>query len=274
MTSQVASISSINKKMSSLSMLPDINCFLGDWVNVNPNADFISSCKVRLENNQLLLALSVDDSKLVAENMVLTVFPMANEYQGSAVGFYMYSDELTIAANEKNGVLVLQAYRNSNEKKLLTREFYYRPSGDLSDLGVEEYGKSKNSTYSLAGEKCSTNIDLKSNLDFLIGNWKNTLQKTQWAGGFEITRMRANWTINFDSSNQSIGWSQCSLTPYFFDFDEIGFVAYHQSEKIDSLFTAYSNKGLLVISSFHSIYQQVRGRELSEVFCREFFAKQ
>jgi len=73
------------------------------------------------------------------------------------------------------------------------------------------------------------------------------------------------------SHSDAYKWTTTPLIPYFFDQEELGFIAHTCSENVDSLFSAYSNKGLIVMTAFHTVRQN---NQAKKVFCREFYSKE
>jgi hypothetical protein len=80
--------------------------------------------------------------------------------------------------------------------------------------------------------------------------------------------------LHASSPAQDYQWPVAQLTPYYFDGEEFGFVCHSASETCSSLFTCYSNKGLIVVSAFHYFKAVDPQSKAKRAFVREFYAKQ
>jgi hypothetical protein len=241
----------------------DVCNLLGHWVNVNETADFIATLNLAVVDGQL--SLSVLSATADYDGAAtLDLEPIAGAGSDLAAGFFLFqnSAELVIAANEKNGVLVLQCYRPASRQ--LIREFYYR----------QPLVSKANDQMQFWTRKVEDNIHAGKNFAALLGNWRNTHAQTQWVDTLSIEQSANTLQFRASSTSQSHQWSTVELTPYYFDREEFGFVARCCSEQLTSLFTAYSNKGLIVVSAFHRINKMDQGSEVKHAFVREFYAKQ
>lgn len=253
----------------------ELSNLLGTWLNVNDQVDFIANFTLVLENDGLLLTTFPTNSTHDIDPVRLIVEPVATVDSKQAAGFFMYQDggELTLAANEKNGVLVLQAYRKSSTNSLvpyqLTREFYHRQS-----LADSKNNKQQLSSTTLANRlDCQENNSSAVDFEMLLGHWHNTHIDSVWLKGLTIDKTSTGWSLQAKAQNNECRWPETALIPYYFDREETGFIARCHCETLTSLFCAYSNKGLLVVSAYYAFSgtnSAVAGRK---VLCREFYAR-
>ncbi|MFT5163947.1 MAG: hypothetical protein ACI9FJ_002544 [Alteromonadaceae bacterium] len=250
----------------------DVSNLAGYWVNVNAHSDFIATLSLAVVNEQLRLSIVSAVTDCVGAT-TLNMQPISAPGSELAGGFYLFenSTELVIAANEKNGVLVLQSYRPATGVNRgpgqLTREFYYR---QLEPVNNQAQFRRYNS---------QSNCHIRDDFAALSGLWRNTHAQSQWVNSLRVERTSVEQlatTFQLTPSSQSPAhqWPVIELTPYYFDEQELGFVARCCSEGLTSLFTAYSNKGLIVVSAFHRIHKDGPKGKVNHVFVREFYAKQ
>jgi len=246
----------------------DITNLLGEWVNVNCRTDFIYDLRVYFEDNQLKLKILSSNPEQDKESSILIARAFSTDQSLQASGFYVYQENrgLAIAANEKHGVLVIQSYRKSAtgdaRANRLTREFYCRKSK------VEPVIKIQDVRVTFGVHRADQNSHLLSNFESLLGDWRNSHFDTEWTNAFSIRKTDSGWMIQMSSCNDAYTWPATPLTPYFFDQEELGFIAHSCSENLDSLFSAYSNKGLIVMTAFHTVRQI---NQTNKILCREFY---
>ena len=250
----------------------ELTKLLGIWVNANQEVDFIEGFKLGLNDrgDLQLRGLSVFRHS-ASTQLCLDVHPVAGPGSKLAAGFYSCRQSgLILAANEKNGVLVLQSYRQ--EDGLLTREFYYRYLGRLTGETVSLPGHIP-LKLSPAGGQIRENDASMENFHALTGCWHNTNSETPWMKAFSVAKHDPAWMLEVYGEFQGIAWPPMALTPYHFDSREIGFSACCQLGEVMALFCAYSNKGLMVVTIFFTDNSAGKRAE-ADVFCREFYAKQ
>ncbi|NQZ06635.1 MAG: hypothetical protein HRT35_05670 [Algicola sp.] len=247
----------------------DVANLLGHWVNVNERCDFIARLNLAVVKDQLTMSI-LSAAPDCDDNAMLTLQPIAGGAGDLAGGFCLFqnSEDLVIAANEKNGVLVLQCYRpatlDNPQTRQLIREFYYR----------QPLLPKVNDQTQFRKHNVEDNDHAGNNFTALLGNWRNTHGQTQWVDTLSIEQSANSLQFRASSTSQDHQWPAVELTPYYFDGEEFGFVARCCSEQLTSLFTAYSNKGLIVVSAFHRINKMGQESEVKHAFVREFYAKQ
>jgi hypothetical protein len=112
---------------------PDLSPLLGDWVNSNPETDYISKITVARQNGRLVVRVfgahspePIDWGKTEA-----TAYVTGGSLDG--VGFharYAFGEiETYLAANQKLGILVIQSYTSfkdqSRRMNHFAREFFH-----------------------------------------------------------------------------------------------------------------------------------------------------
>jgi len=249
----------------------DVTNLLGEWVNVNCRTDFIYELRVFYEDKQLKLNILSANSERDEDTSTLNAKAFFTDESLHASGFCAYQEcrDLVIAANEKHGVLVIQAYRQlasgSSRKNQLTREFYRRKSRAYPVV------KNRDVRTNFRENRAHQNSHFLNGFEKLSGDWRNTHLDTEGVNTFSIHKFGSGWRMQTYSCNDAYEWSFTALTPYFFDREEFGFVAHACSENVRSLFSAYSNKGLIVMTAFHTVKQN---NQTNNIFCREFYSKE
>ncbi|WDE08024.1 hypothetical protein SG34_014685 [Thalassomonas viridans] len=257
----------------------ELSHLLGTWVNVNSRADFIARFALTLEGDALKLTLLSTSGACEQTQLHLDVHPVASPGSELATGFYHYrqASGSIFAANEKNGVLVLQSYRQQVENQkdnLLTREFYYREASlEPVDKNAQNLQFPGGKTEAAIREQAGENIQAKENFQALAGNWHNTYRQSRWMKAFAIEKTPSAWELEVFGDCNGVTWPKMTLTPYSFDVQEMGFVAYCDLGSVSGLFCAYSNKGLIVVSVFFAADKGGPGQPAVKTFCREFYAK-
>lgn len=245
---------------------------LGTWVNVNDRPDYISCFElVPSHEAELVLKILSTSNQSEQPRLHLDVYPVASPGSELAAGFYHCRQAgLIIAANEKNGVLVLQCYRQQDA--VLTREFYYRKEG--------AYGEVPPLTGKIVGEVTAAenwpgqHIRISEDFQALAGCWQNTYCQSRWMKAFSVEKTRSGWMLEIAGDCNGVAWPAMPLMPYYFDHREMGFVACCDLARTYGLFCAYSNKGLMVVSIFFIDKDMAPGQTANKSFCREFYAKQ
>ena len=273
-------------------MTLELSHLLGRWVNVNTRADFIECFDLVLDgecliltNMTTLLTAAIIPSKSRGSDEKLVRFPVepvASPGSELAAGFYRYQQpsELIFAANEKNGVLVLQTYRQNNQdeqSRQLTREFYYRQSLLENDQAHKKItGEKQQQALQFPQGTVSDkgNNQVQQAFKALIGDWFNTYNQTSWINTFSIEHGDTGWILELGTKNEQYRWPSIPLIPYAFDDNETGFVAHCCQESFTSLFCAYSNKGLLVVIAFFVDSSSTSEQRENTLLCREFYVKQ
>ncbi|WDE14284.1 hypothetical protein [Thalassomonas haliotis] len=261
----------------------ELGNLLGTWVNVNARADFITCFTLSFDGEVLKLTILSTSGEKIQNH--LDVHPVASPGSELATGFYYYQQPsgVIVAANEKNGVLVLQSYRetsradkNNNRKdRLLSREFYYRRStlqpGEAPPLTGHTSG---NKEHTGAGAATGENFPAKDHFPALPGCWHNTHRHSSWMKAFSIEKTPSEWVLEVSGDCNGVTWPRMLLTPYSFDQQEMGFIAYCDLAGVSGLFCAYSNKGLMVVSVFFAVNNAEPGQWPDKTFCREFYVNQ
>lgn len=251
------------EKVDGTQQAVDVSNLLGEWVNVNAHTDFIYDLQMSLQDHKLILRVLSSNTD-IADATPLEAVPFPVEQSTTVAGFYIYSSQvdLTIAANEKFGILVLQCYLPVNteysEGYQLTREFYCRKPDLQAKLKNQQFRQ----------RVTHVNPHFQNHYDNLIGDWKNTRADTAWVNRIIIAQDADKWQMQAFADSDKYEWPVTDLTPYFFDGEEMGFVAKACTNHLTSLFTAYSNKGLIVITAFHHVGS---GGHAQKYFCREFY---
>ncbi|WP_281557585.1 hypothetical protein [Thalassomonas sp. RHCl1] len=265
---------------------------LGTWVNVNARGDFITRFTLNLDGEVLKLTILSTSGEYEQTQLLLDVHPVANPGSELATGFYHYQQPsgLTVAANEKNGVLVLQSYREMDNplnpyqqkgtghsrqtEKLLSREFYYRQTSLPADEQVSLTGFSPANEDNAGESTTGANIQAQEDFQALPGCWHNTHRHSSWMQAFSIEKTSSGWVLEVFGDCNGVTWPRMSLTPYSFDQQEMGFIAYCELDSISGLFCAYSNKGLMVVTVFFAVNNTGPEQLTDKTFCREFYVHQ
>jgi hypothetical protein len=249
----------------------EIANLLGEWINVNVRTDFIYALRLYFEDNQLKLNILWSNPEQDKDPSSLIARAFSTDQGHQASGFYVYQEnrDLVIAANGKSGVLVIQSYQQSatgdRSANQLTREFYCRKSRADPDI------KNQDLRVDFRAHRADQNSHVLNGFENLLGDWRNTHLATEWINAFSIHKTKSGWIMQAASPNDACRWSATPLIPYFFDQEELGFIAHSRSKDTDSLFSAYSNKGLIVMTAFHTVRQK---NQAKKVFCREFYSKE
>lgn len=256
----------------------DVSNMMGDWINVNSDGDYISALRVTKSGSGLKLSVFPcrcrDDLPTAQTSPVLVATPFASPGNARAAGFFCrYCDAeswISIAANEKQNILVLQCYRqfqDSRRQPLLTREFYHRGRvGGSRDDNLISTPQAGEEAVALYAPKVSR----------LAGRWRNTLENTSWMRSFLIEDNsllidnKEGWSIKFSLRASPECWEEQPLELFAFDGDELGFSFSTQRGDVHSAFFAYSNKGLLVICGFHT---DTQANGIGRIMSREFYCK-
>lgn len=217
---------------------------LGDWANVNSESDFLAQIRF-VEDESKEVAMVLDRAGL---RMPLS---MCADETGKLVGFHgvlQLSDvRVMFGCNVKLGVLVMQSFLSFPAAPgRLAREFYARSGSQLefpNALVVPEFP-----VRSFTAKECA----------FLTGCWRNTWKTTESIREFELKEDGEQLMLFHDGHV-----SRCMS--YLFDTDEVGLTFDLTLDGHTVPHVAYSNKGLLVVSGFHT-------HKSGAPMTREFFA--
>lgn len=249
----------------------DIRNLSGDWLNVNRQYNFIQALTVSNTHDQLGLRLFTGiipgNTGIIESDATVYTIPQSDQAAGFITECDTDDTKSTIVANEKLGILVLQCYiklKQNTGTNILTREFYRR-GGFTEDFSY----KDSPSDYDVqSGTADST---WKGTHEFLSGQWMNTYDHTNWIDSFIIVENGGNWTIKFHFLPDPGQWEETDLELFYLDDNELGFIFHVRKGNIESFFSAYSNKGLLVVSGYHTI-NKIGGTK--KVMSREFYFNQ
>ena len=113
---------------------PDLSPLLGDWVNSNPETDYISKITVAGRNSRLVVHVYGAHSPELIDwgEAEATAYVIGGTSEG--VGFharYSFGEiETYLAANQKLGILVIQSYTSfkdaSGRMNHFSREFFHQ----------------------------------------------------------------------------------------------------------------------------------------------------
>jgi hypothetical protein len=247
----------------------DVQNLLGEWRNVNSRVDFISRLSISSPGEgKIRLHLYDACGRHGREFAQSTALAYTAPNDRVAAGFHCRLDHdgatTSIAANEKLGILVLQCYTefapDDARQNILTREFYWRePSTGFS----EPYGNADRHR-----EQLLLNNPRREDFAFLRSHWHNTYADSKWVVDLQIIEQKGAWHSVMQRHGQAQTEQPLALKPFVFDAQEVGFSYSFRDQKIDSHYAAYSNKGLVVLSGFHSLTADGAAQR---VMSREFY---
>jgi hypothetical protein len=165
----------MNKLISTDHHGVDVANLVGYWVNVNPICDFIGHLTLRLDDQQLVMAILAAPSEFDGKTDInVEAIASGNSQLAGGFSYFSADSELVIAANEKNGVLVLQCYRPiktaNGQAQQLTREFYHRlPQSPPNSLATP-----------FRFHDPLDNQHFNQQFSTLLGTWHNTHASTEW----------------------------------------------------------------------------------------------
>lgn len=116
---------------------PDISALLGHWINTKRDTDYVSEVIVREQEGRLVIRLLGTGVAEPIDWGEIMATPYVSGRTLEAGGFHARYDfgqsETLIAANQKQGVLVMQLYSSFNDgsgrQNHFSREFFHRRGG-------------------------------------------------------------------------------------------------------------------------------------------------
>lgn len=215
----------------------DLTPLLGTWLNCNAVTDHIAKIDVSERDGVMVIrpyGSSTADPVDWGEAEVIPYVAMGTtEPQGFHARFEIGAVHTEIAANAKQGIMVLQTYTSfhdgSGRMSHFGREFFNR-----ADLGSGPRGRDKDG------------------VRYLIGDWVNTYTDTQWIKTFSFTEDGGRYLLRVGAVNEPVDWGTAEATTYL---DAGGKPCFHATYDLDRcrvVLASMTNKGLPVIEAFMS----------------------
>lgn len=229
----------------------DLAALLGTWVNAKKNTEHIARVVLAAEDGQLLVRLfgSSADELVDWDETEATpyMFSGTAEVAGFHARYQLDAMRVEIAANVKQGILVIQTYTefddDSGRLSQFSREFFYRST-------VDTYG----------GE-------VPTGTRFLLGDWVNTMPDTQWVKGFTLTEGGDGYRLRIQGAGEPADWGEADAHTYL---DKAGDPAFHARYDLDTMHVDLAGnigKNIIILEAFVRFTEGGR----PNAFSREFF---
>jgi hypothetical protein len=228
----------------------DVAPLLGTWVNAKRNTDHVAKVVVTERDGGVFVRLYGASDELVDWGETQAI-PYSFTGTTDVAGFHaMYgfgTTRVDIAANVKQGILVIQSYSlfqdSSDRLSQFSREFFYRSTVDL------------------------TGTEVATGRRFLVGDWVNTYQDTRWIRGFTLTGDGDRYRLRVLGAREPADWGEVGITTYLDRAGEPAFHAEYDLDAVHAVLAGNTGKNIVIIAAF----LQHRDNESDNEFCREFF---
>lgn len=225
----------------------DVTPLLGTWVNAKRDTDHITRVVVTSRDGALYVQLHGSSADEPVDWGSVAAVPYVFTGTTGVAGFhtrYTFAEtEVEIAANVKLGILVIQTYTSFQDNRIsqFSREFFYQ------------------STAPPDGE-------VRTGLDFLVGDWVNTNAATKWIKGFTLADDGDALTLHVLGAGEPADWGSVPVTTYRDDAGDPAFHAEYDLGPVAAALAGNTGKSIIIIAAF------LRPKDgTANTFCREFF---
>jgi hypothetical protein len=223
----------------------DVTPLLGTWVNAKRNTDHIATVVITEQDGAVLIRPYGSSAGELFDWGETEATPYAFTGTTEVAGFHArYAFGVTwveVAANVKQGILVIQTYTTFHDERLnqFSREFFYQSSVAPGD-----------------GE-------VATGVSFLTGDWVNTNLNTKWLKGFTITAD----TLRVLGAATPADWGETAINTYLDGAGDPAFLAEYDLGSVEAVLAGNTGKNIIIVAAFI----RLKGGEPANSFCREFF---
>lgn len=229
----------------------DTTPLLGTWINAKRNTENVAKAVLTKRDGDVFVRLYGTSADGLVDWGETEAAPYAFTGTNLVAGFHaryaLGSAVVNIAANVKQGILVIQTYSSfrddSGRMSQFSREFFYQ-SDEQPRLGDVRVGRS-----------------------FLAGDWVNTKPDTKWIRSCTLADTGHGYTLRVQGAGDPADWGETDVDTFL---DSAGDPAFHAEYDLGSVEVALAGntgKNLIIIAA----YLRFRGDESANAFCREFF---
>ncbi len=230
----------------------DVSAALGSWVNAKPESDNIPKLEVTERDGELVVRPygATDGKPLDWGEAVARPYAASGstDVSGFVVRYELGPVHTELAANVKQGILVIQSYTSfhdgSDRVPHYAREFFYQSPAE----GVRSVGKGVGS---------------------LLGEWTNSYSETSWIKRIILSEKDGGFTLRVFGVNEPTDWGEATVTEYLDAAGKPAFRANYDLGEFDAELTANTGQGLVIIVAL--IRYKEDGRT---TWCREFYYRQ
>jgi hypothetical protein len=229
----------------------DLAVLLGTWVNAKKDTEHVARVTLAAEDGQLLVRLFGSAAGELVDwgetEATPYMFTGTAEVAGFHARYQLDAMRIEIAANVKQGILVIQTYTEfldgSGRLCQFSREFFYRSTADT-------YG----------GE-------VPAGTRFLLGDWVNTMPDTQWVKEFTLAEGTDGFRLRIRGAGDPADWGEVEADTYL---DKAGDPAFHARYDLDTRhveLAGNTGKNIIILEAF----VRFAGGDRPNAFSREFF---
>lgn len=229
----------------------DVAPLVGTWLNAKRDTDHITRVVVSERDGAVLVRLygsamgeSIDWGEVRAR---LYAHTGTRAVAGFHAAYELGATRIEIAANVKQGILVIQTYTSfsdgSGRLSQFSREFFHRSPGERAGRVVQR------------------------GVPFLDGDWVNTHPDTEWIKEFSLMEKGDTRILRVRAVREPSDWGEAEVTTYL---DAAGDPAFHASYDLrpfEAKLAGNTGKDIVIIAAYVRFKDSAR----DNAFIREFF---
>jgi len=227
---------------------------LGTWFNGTLNSDHITRLTVTERDGTLLIRPYGAGHGEPVDWGERPATPFAASGSTAVAGFhacYEFGRARTeLAANEKQGILVIQSYTSfhdgSGRLSHYAREFFHHARTEDPAAGDRPRGAAA-----------------------MIGRWINTDPATSWIREFTLVDRDGTYLLRVHSANEPNDWGEVEVTTYQDGAAEPAFHGVYDLGPVEAVLAGNKSKGIIIIAAY--LRSKTDGRH--NFYTREFYAK-
>lgn len=224
---------------------------LGTWINAKKNTEHIAKAVLTARDGELLVRLygsSADELVDWGEAEAMPyMFSGTTEVAGFHARYELDAVRIEIAANVKQGILVIQTYTefldDSGRLSQFSREFFYQST-------VDTYGG-----------------DVAIGTRFLLGDWVNTLATTEWIKGFTLADNGDGFRLRIQGAGEPADWGEVEAATYLDKAGDPAFHAVYDLGPMRAELAGNTGKNIIILEAFVRFTDGGK----PNAFSREFF---
>jgi hypothetical protein len=226
----------------------DVAPLLGTWINAKRHTDHVSRVTVTERDGEVFARLhgAADQPIDWGETKATPyAFTGTSEVAGFHAQYTLGTAQIEIAANVKQGILVIQTYTSFQDGRLsqFSREFFHR-----SDVQPPTTPPRMGRT-------------------FLLGEWVNTHPDTKWLKSFTLADTGRAIVLHVEAAREPTDWGEVEVTTYLDGAGEPAFHTKYDLGSVEAVLAGNTGKDIIIVEAF----LRLKADQSANAFCREFF---